>query len=111
MEAVFPSEKFQTFFRQSLVLPDRNWSEVNRKMAQKFPTGILFPRSIDFRYFPEGTGDFSCFFLQVSAVSGGLNDRPEAPVSGNAEFWAGSRIREGGTRSSERVLVSGSARP
>ena len=55
--------------------------------------------------------DFSGFFLRVPAVSGGLNDRPEAPVSGNAELWAGSRIWEDGTRSSERVLVSGSVRP
>jgi hypothetical protein len=30
----------------------------HRKKAEKFPTGILLPRSSDFRCFPAGTGPY-----------------------------------------------------
>ena len=72
VEAVFSSEKFRNFFRRIPVLSDRNLPEVIRKMSEKFPAGILLPRSVDFWCFPAGTKDFfpalSCRFLQYSAA-------------------------------------------
>ena len=76
VEAVFPPEKFRIFFRRIPVLSGRNLTEVIRKMSEKFPTGILPPRSVDFRCFRAGTGHFFGSFLQIRAVSSSRNDRP-----------------------------------
>jgi hypothetical protein len=61
MEAVFRPEICWTFsggfwsiswaFRQELV-------GNHRKKSEKFPVGILLPRSGDFRCFPAGTGPY-----------------------------------------------------
>ena len=79
VEAVFRSENFRTFSGDIQPVPAgkyRKLAGIRRKNPAVFLTGILLPRSSDFRCFPGGYGDYPASFLQYPAGSGGRNVRP-----------------------------------